>query len=101
VAPWIERVQLVNSSIYACGLRCSEEPHIYDDFSKIGYDVGTGASGDEAGIEGKSLGGAGERGESDDLVSGLQDGRGTALEIESGVCGKAMNSEGVAGYALA
>lgn len=42
--------------MYACGLRRSEEPHIGDNFSKIGHHVRASASGDKSGIEGERRG---------------------------------------------
>ncbi len=100
-APGIEGAQLADSSVCACGLGCSGEPHIDNNFGKVGDHVGTDASGDDSGIEGEPLGRTGERTDGDDLASGFDDGRGTAFEIESGVGGTAMDAHGVAGYALA
>jgi len=97
----IARAQLMDSSIYAGGLGCSEESHIDNNFGKIGDHVRANASGDESGIEGEPLGGTGEPADGDDLLGGFDDGRGTALEVESGVGGPAMDAQGIAGHALA
>ncbi len=100
-AAGIARAQAMNSGIGASGLGCGEEAHINDNFGKIGDHVGANASGDESRVEGESLGGTGEPTDGDDLVGGLDDGRGTALEVESGVGGTAMDAQGVAGHTLA
>jgi hypothetical protein len=100
-APGIERSQFTDSSIYASGLRCSEKPHIHDNFGQIGDNVGAGASGDEAGVESESAGGAGESCQGDYLVSRFLNGRGAALEIKPGMGSTAMDAKSVAGNAFA
>ena len=100
-APWIARAQPMNSSICARGLGCGEESDIDDNFGKISDHVGANASGDESGVEGESLRRTGEPADGDDLVGSLDDGRGAALEVESGVGGTAMDAHSVAGHTLA